>query len=222
MYDVGHGGADPGGGSVGIKESDFNLETARLAAGMTRMVGVNVALTRTRDIDLKPSARIMMITAKSLTCVVSVHANAHADLKVRGHEIFVSAFDPRSAALGQAISDQFMSLLSIPARSPAVKTRLTSDEDADYYYVIQEAVQAGIPAVLIEPGFLTNTEDALFLSNFWGQFQVAYAVSRGVVAWLGLDADTAQLELARARLELADAQNRLDQIAVLAGKEVSP
>lgn len=208
--DPGHGGPDPGAVANGLREADVVLEIARLTAGMVRMGGANVGLTRTRDVGLEPRHRSQALSRPGAHCAVSIHANAavrgdgSSDPAARGHECFVSAFLPESRRLGDCISASLGArVTAIPPRKPAVKTRLTED-GRDWYYVVRDPVAAGIPAVLVEVGFITSPEDAAHLASFWGRFQVAYAVASGVLCWLGIDVEEAGTELADARARLAE------------------
>lgn len=210
--DPGHGGADSGAVGNGIRECDVALEVTQLMVAMVRMGGVNVQLTRTRDVTLEQQHRSRALCQPGAACVVSVHLNDTADKAPgpRGHEVYVSAHSADSRRLGELVSGELMRL-PIPARTPAVKTRLR-DQGDDWYYVIRDPVAAGIPAILVEVGFVSNPEDAQFLSTFWGRFAAAYAIARGVLAWYGLDPDAAFAEL-------LDARGRLAKIAILASEK---
>lgn len=200
--DPGHGGFDVGATGHGLQESDIVLEVSQLASAMVRMVGVHVQLTRVRDVPLEQQYRSRALTQPGAACVVSVHCNGWDTPEPRGHEVFVSAFSEDSRRLGECISHELIGRLPIPPRNPAVKTRLTED-GRDYYYAIRDPVSVGIPAVLVEVGFVSSPQDAAFLGRFWGRFSAAYAIARGTLAWLGRD---------------PDAQAVLDQIRNLIGR----
>ena len=202
--DAGHGGRDPGACANGLRESDVVLEIAKLTAAGIRASGVHVRLTRTEDTTLPVAERVRLITAPS-DCVVSIHANAAADSTARGHEVFVSASFAESQRLGWAISDRLL-WTAIPPRNPRVKERRTADGLSDYYYVIRHPTRAGIPAVLVEVGFLTNTEDADLLRGFWGRFAVAHALTRGILNYLRVP------EVGELQARLAEANATLERI----------
>lgn len=203
--DAGHGGADPGAVGNRIREAELNLELAKLVAASMRGVGVHVDMTRTTDEAITATERTRRLIIPGVACSVSIHGNYFGDPRPRGHEVYVSAFDAESRRLGQSISDQLTRWMPhIPPRNPPVRTRLASGGTADYFYVIRQPVRAGIPAVLVECGFLSNPEDAAVLREFWGRFAIAHAISRGIAAWAGLDDICAQLEQ-----ELARTQGRL-------------
>lgn len=209
--DPGHGGADVGATGHGLQECDIVLEVSQLAAAMVRMAGVNVQLTRTRDVGLLPAYRSRALCQPGAVCVVSIHCNAAAtedgsqDPGPRGHEVYVSAFNADSRRLGECISAELTGRLPIPPRNPAVKTRLTED-GRDFYYVVRDPVSVGIPSVLVEVGFISNAQDAAYLATFWGRFSIAFAIARGVLAWLGMDPEAIRADLADARARLAEIQ----------------
>ncbi len=185
--DPGHGGSDPGAVGEGIAEAETVLEVAKLTAAAIRSAGLPTGMTRVSDVTLAPPARIRSIVAPANLCVVSIHANSAGTPLARGYEVFVSAFDKRSRRLGEEIAAGLGALTPLPPRDPPVKTRLSTDWRGDWYYVVNEPRKAGIPSVLVECGFVSNPQDAAYLAGFWGRFQLAHAISRGVLAWAGLD-----------------------------------
>jgi len=204
-YDIGHGGPDPGAVANGLLEAEVVLEIGKLCAASTRARGVNIDLTRVENTGMTPEQRVALITQPAL-CVVSFHANASVDPSANGAEIFVSAFNTESQRLGNLIAEKYLQrVVGIGARTPMVKTRLRPEGD-DYYYAIRKPTQVGISAVLVETGFVTNIGDAQVLRSFWGRFAIAFAVHEGVAAWLGLEADTAELmaQLAQKDATLAE------------------
>ena len=222
--DPGHGGPDPGATANGLRESDVALGITKLVAAMLRSQDIAIDLTRVADVELLSGDRSAHLKRPGVACSVSIHANAAGDPGAAGHEIFVSAFLDESRRLGELISEEYLQWVQgIGARQPAVKTRLASGGAADYYYFVRHPVSVGIPAVLVEVGFVTNQQDAAVLASFWGRFQIAYAISRGILSWLGVDSDQRlsdlERELASAYLDLADARARLSQIAILAAQK---
>jgi len=209
-YDIGHGGPDPGALGNGLQEAEVVLEVGKLAAACTRAAGVTIDLTRVSDVGLTPEQRTAL-AVQPANCVVSIHANAATDTSARGVEVFVSNTNAESQRLGSLIAEKYLArVIGIPARTPVVKTRLRPEGD-DYYYIIRKPTEVGIPAVLVEIGFVTNYDDAQVLRSFWGRFAIAFAIYEGVAAWLGLDSGTAEL-----MMELARKDAVLEQIEQLA------
>lgn len=213
VFDAGHQGAslglDPGACANDLKEAEFVLEVCKLAAAGVRAHGIHVTLTRTGDLDLTPAERSAIITEDGTLCVVSVHADAPpkaGDPIPRGWTVYRSASMVKSAYLAECIAGH----MDLPIPSRGIKTRQRSD-GSDYYYVIKEPVQVGIPSVLVECGFVTNPDDAAYMKSFWGRFAIAHCLCRGVLSYLNVGAETDRL-----RASLDTANERLGQIRALA------
>ena len=216
------GGTDPGAVGHGVQEAECVLEICKLAAAMLRSQGVAIDMTRTGVPGPTVQARSDHLKRPGADCVISIHANAATDSSANGYEIFVSAHNSKSRLLGELISDEYPGWVrGIGPRKPPVKTRLTGSGE-DYYYVVRHPTSVGIPAVLVEVGFVTNPSDASVLASFWSRFAIAYAISRGILRWLGVDSNQRladlERELASANLDLADARTRPHQISILAAE----
>ena len=202
------GGTDPGAVDNGVQEAECVLEVSKLVAAMLRSQGVAIDLTRTTKVGPTSDARSKHLKQLGVNCSVSIHANAHTTT-ADGCEVFVSAFNPESRRLGELIVEEYSQWVrGIGLRKPAVRTRLANN--ADYYYFIRHPQSVGIPAVLVEIGFVTNPQDAAVLASFWGRFAIAYAISKGVLRWLGADLQG----------KVAAANERLANIRALAAQEV--
>ena len=205
------GGTDPGAVGNGVQEAECVLEISKLVAAMLRSQGVAIDMTRTTNVGPTADARSKHLKQPDVNCSISIHANAHGEPVANGCEIFVSAFNPESRRLGELIVEEYSQWVrGIGLRKPAVRTRLTSNDTADYYYFIRHPQSVGIPAVLVEVGFVTNPQDAAVLASFWGRFAIAYAISKGVLRWLGVDLQG----------KVATANERLANIRALAAQEV--
>ena len=213
ITDSGHGGLDGGATANGIREAEFALEVSKLVAAGIRACGVHVRLTRTDDSTLLAAKRSELITQPA-SCVVSIHADAHTSTEARGHAVFGSAFFTPSLSLAWAISDELTERTPLPPRNPRVRTRTTADGLSDYYYVIRHPARASIPGVLVECGFVTNAEDAQYMRTFWGRFAIAYAISKGVLRWLGVP------DISDLQGKVATANERPANIRALAAQEV--
>jgi len=201
------GGTDPGAVGNGVREAECVLEISKLVAAMLRASGIGVDLTRIGEPGPTADQRAKLLSVAGVDCSVSIHANAASDLAARGVEIYVSAVNAESQLLGNAIAEEYLAWVhGISGRRPVVRARLASNGE-DYYYFVRHPTRAGIPAVLVEVGFVSNAEDAEVLASFWGRFAIAYGISRGVLRWLGRLADAD---------ELADLRTRMDQIRAIA------
>jgi N-acetylmuramoyl-L-alanine amidase len=89
--DAGHGGEDPGAsGPGGTREKDITLSVSKkLAAEINRHRGFKAVLVRTDDYYLRLRTRIERARAAGADLLVSVHADAFRDRRVRGSSVWV-------------------------------------------------------------------------------------------------------------------------------------
>jgi N-acetylmuramoyl-L-alanine amidase len=75
--DAGHGGASLGAvGTTGVREKDINLDLVKLLKVELEKKGAKVTLTRTEDIDISMTDRILMLQSINPDILISVHNNA--------------------------------------------------------------------------------------------------------------------------------------------------
>lgn len=205
------GGTDAGAVGNGVREAECALEISKLVAAMLRACGVAVDLTRTGEPGPTSDERSRLLSVPDVDFSVSIHCNSVSDPTAQGVEIYVSATNEDSQRLGRLIGEAFIAnVRGIPARNPVIRTKLTSAGE-DWYYFIRFPTRAGIPAILVEVGFVSNPSDAAFLASFWGRFSIAFGITQGILAYLGLDSGTAL------QRKLAAAEARLTKIrAILA------
>jgi N-acetylmuramoyl-L-alanine amidase len=96
--DPGHGGEDPGAsGAAGTREKRVTLAVARkLAKRINSMRGFKAVLTRTGDYYVRLRERIRIARAAKADLLVSIHADAFHDRRVRGSSVWV--LSPRGAS----------------------------------------------------------------------------------------------------------------------------
>ena len=133
---------------------------------------VEVFMTRDTDKALTLKERAAYAEAVGGDLLVSLHLNASAEHNFYGSEVFVSAFEhfhARGAGVGESILKQ---LTDYGFVSKGVKTRLGS-KGADYYGIIRECKSLGIPALIVEHGYMDEDSDwavaARWVEWFWNQ-----------------------------------------------------
>ena len=96
--DPGHGGEDPGAsGAAGTREKNVTLAVARkLSRRINSMRGFKAVLTRTGDYYVRLRERIRIARAAKADLLVSIHADAFHDRRVRGSSVWV--LSPRGAS----------------------------------------------------------------------------------------------------------------------------
>jgi N-acetylmuramoyl-L-alanine amidase len=90
VIDPGHGGRDPGAiGRGGLTEKELNLSVCRRLAKILQKRGVEVVLTRNRDVFISLDQRVRICNREKPDLFLSVHANANTRRAVTGIETFV-------------------------------------------------------------------------------------------------------------------------------------
>lgn len=121
VLDPGHGGKDPGAVGVnGIREKDVALGIARmLARRLRREMGVDVVLTRDRDVFVSLKERTNIATRKSADgkyadLFVSIHSNASRNRAAAGLETYHLDRSRDKAILKLAARENGTSLGNVP------------------------------------------------------------------------------------------------------------
>jgi N-acetylmuramoyl-L-alanine amidase len=156
VIDAGHGGKDMGANYDGIYEKQIVLAVASNIKQFSNSQD-NYEIVLTRDSDSSPTLteRTSMINKLNPEMVISLHMNrSPARESVRkGHEIFIQNSEA-SKALAEKISKKFGECY-IGEKN---------------LHILRESKA---PAVLVELGFLNNTEDRKYLNSEAGQKEVA-------------------------------------------------
>lgn len=184
MLDPGHGGSDPGATANNIIEKEVNLAVALLARDLLTASGVNIIMTRMDDTYVSLPDRTERANREKVDAFVSIHHNAASESAARGMEVYHSIVGGEGQRLAKLIHDRYQVLIpELPSRG--VKTRTGSD-GRDYYYVIKKTQ---MPAVIIEGGFLTNSQDAALIKSRAFQEKQARAINQAVLLWYGREID---------------------------------
>ena len=202
MLDPGHGGKDPGTTANTIQESLFTMQMAKKVAAALEAQGFTVILTRTKDTYIPLQERPLMANAQKADLFISLHANANANSAIQGLETYyLDSAKSKDAALAAArengidvggVSDLQFILSDLTGNSKRNEShRLASMVQKEIlnraangkqamvdngvrsapFYVL---MGAKMPAILVEFGYVTNTEDATNLrSDRFLQLQAA-------------------------------------------------
>lgn len=174
VIDPGHGGPDPGAvGIGGLRETDVVLDVGLQVAQLLQARGVNVALTRTSEVDVDLPPRVALANNIGAHVFVSLHANALSMSRpdVNGVETFY--FEGGSSRrLASLIQERLMAV------SPG-----TPDRGArpGRFYVIRRTT---MPSALAEMGFVTGERDAPRLADPNFRRQLAVAVAAAILEYL--------------------------------------
>ena len=175
VIDPGHGDTDSGAVSIdGLRESDVVLSIAYKVRDILKH---SFEVFMTRDSDTFVSLNYRSGYANSLGDVaafISIHCNSATNTSARGWEIFTSKGETEADKLAASIGKRYASRFTIPARGL---------KEANFS-VLQHT---NMPAVLVECCFLSNAEEAKWISSDEIQQQHAEAIADGIIDHFGLD-----------------------------------
>ena len=178
MLDPGHGGIDPGAISddyPNIFEKDINLTIARLIRRylLQTFEDVHPDMTRMLDEYKSLSGRVSIANFEAPELFVSFHCNARPiELsEVVGFEIETYWYKPEDKIPADVIHQFITSELNAIDRG--VKTQP--------FYVLKNTC---VPAILLELGFVTDSDDIPMLTLIENQRKIARIVGNGIDAFM--------------------------------------
>jgi N-acetylmuramoyl-L-alanine amidase len=170
VVDPGHGGDDLGRlGASGWWEVDVCWDIALRLADELRIAGAAVRFTRTEAESLDASERARRANAADADLFVSLHLNSHDEITAEG----ASTYHFSSSRAGSALADHIQESL---ARLGLADCRTHGRS----YTVLKET---RMPAVVVEPGFISNPYDEKRLGDPEFRRQVAAALAAGIARY---------------------------------------
>lgn len=168
ILDAGHGGYDGGAVSVtGTAEKVLNLDTTLTLNEILHLQGYRVILTRDSDVELTSSeggsrkmqdlrGRLMIAEANKGVPFLSIHMNKFPQSKYRGLQVYYATCEESGKALALSVQETVKSLLQ-PDNERQIKPATSA------IYLLDRISSS--PAILIECGFLSNSEEAALLEE---------------------------------------------------------
>ncbi|MEY7999372.1 N-acetylmuramoyl-L-alanine amidase [Clostridium sp. Mt-5] len=179
--DAGHGGTDFGNVSKsGIKEKDVNLSVALKAGKILEQNGVNVVYTRkddnvTWDSSSDLQTRFDIANKANSDLFVALRCNSYAEnSQVSGIETYYTDCSDSAKNAAEKIQNEMISYTGRTDRG--IKAGV-------YKHTILRGTVA--PAVMVELGFMTSTEESALLGSDDYQNKSAAAIANGVLKSLG-------------------------------------
>ena len=185
VLDAGHGGADPGKiGINGALEKDVNLQITLLVKRYLEAQDVEVILTRESEEGLYDAdasnkkvqdmkRRIEKIEEAAPAIAVSIHQNSYPEEYVKGAQVFYYTNSVEGQKLAQLVQDSLVQRVE-PDNRRQIKPN-------DSYYMLKKA---SVPIVIVECGFLSNSDEAEKLCDPEYQERVAWAIHMGILQYL--------------------------------------
>lgn len=184
VIDAGHGGSDPG--KVGINnalEKDINLQIAVILKKFLEAEDVRVIMTREDENGLYDEnasnkkvqdmkKRLEIIEEADPVLVVSIHQNSYHEEYVKGAQVFYYQTSEKSKELAEILQEQLRAL------NPENKRQAKGN---DSYYLLKKTSK---PIVIVECGFLSNSEEAEKLVTAFYQEKLAWNIHMGVMKYI--------------------------------------
>lgn len=117
--------------------------------------------------------RIELIDETAPQVTVSIHQNSYPEEYVHGAQVFYYT----GSAEGQSLAERIQRQL-IEKADPENKRQIKAN---DSYYLLKKT---GIPIVIVECGFLSNSAEAEKLCSEEYQEQLAWAIQMGILQYL--------------------------------------
>ena len=213
VLDAGHGGGDSGtSGPDGLREKDVALDVAkRLGALIQDRLGSEVIYTRTDDTFVPLGRRTAIANEANADLFLSIHVNSSPIRAASGVETYYLSFTTSHTALETAArenagAEQNIHELQDLLRKIALKDKV--DESREFASRIQTSlgpvaarvnrgtkdrgtkkapfvvlIGASMPAVLVEIGFITNSQEEIMMRRGEHRQRIADALYRGVASY---------------------------------------
>src|SRR5204862_1375169 len=151
VIDAGHGGFDRGGiPGQKIPEKEMTLDVAQRLKGLLAASGYRIVMTRDSDVFVPLPTRVAIANSYQNGIFVCIHFNSAKRIGADGIETYFYSRD--SLPLASAV--HYFVAGGAPSPNRGVRRR--------GYYVLRKT---GIPAVLVECGFLTNPTEGAYAES---------------------------------------------------------
>lgn len=189
IIDAGHGGKDGGAvASDGTQEQYINLDIALKLNKKLNDAGYKTLLTRKDDNSIHDSNltsvreqkvsdihnRLKIIESNPGCIFVSIHQNYFTESRYNGAQVFYSPNNEKSSLLASCIQKSIVTDLQ-PDNTRQIK------ESGSSIYILYHSKE---PSVLVECGFLSNTEETAKLNDENYRTQMADSVCKGIINYI--------------------------------------
>lgn len=166
--DPGHGGSDQGTSWEGRLEKDDNLKAALALRDALTERNIYSVLTREGDTSLTLEERVAFAQQEQADFYISLHRNA-ADVSANGIEVWVAE---NCSATSLALAQRVEQGLTEAGIQNSRGVRYGSQSGTGDYYVLSHTT---MPAILVELGFIQDSEDNRLLDQNLDKYAEAIA-----------------------------------------------
>ncbi len=209
VLDPGHDGTHGGSSANGFVEAQLNLKIAQYCkAELEEYRGVTVYMTRDSsscpsgggDNGLCIQRRADIARNMGANLFVSLHNNYSDSPSASGAEVWYpnQNYNPWTSQVGGSAASKILEqLTSLGLHNRGTQIRNAKIDKypdgsvADWYGVIRHCKEYGIPGIIVEHAFMSNSSDAAnFLSNDEGLKKLGVADATGIAQYYGLKKET--------------------------------
>jgi len=166
VVDPGHGGDDPGAFAFnGVEEKRLNLKTALYLADDLRKNGASVLMTRKSDVKHDLQSIVEFVKNTKADMYIGVHYNSIIGMSVSGTETYY--YTEQSKKLAECVHKEMLNKLQ--RRDRGLK-------QAKFYTIHH----AEVPAILVEPVYITDLQEGILAESQTFQKQVAASILLGI------------------------------------------
>ncbi len=166
VLDPGHGGGDCGAIRENITEKEITLDISKRVQEILEKQGYTVYMTRNDDSTVSLQERVEFSENLKPDIFVSIHVNSSEKPAINGLETHY--YRQESLSLAQTVHSSLISNIKANNRG-LFKSK---------FYVINHTTA---PAILVEIGFLSNTEERAELTGEKRKKVTAKAIAEGVI-----------------------------------------
>jgi len=171
VLDAGHGPADPGGvGPAGLAEETATLDLVETLGTELARQGAAALLLRPPGQDPSMEDRVGAARASGADALLSIHLNSHDDPSAEGSSSYYFGWMGSVSVPGRALAD----LIQDELAELGLRDGRTHPKG---YPLLRETP---MPAVQVEPCFITNPKEESLLAEEGFRRDVARALARGL------------------------------------------
>ena len=205
--DPGHDSSHAGASANGVREEVLTLKIAQYCkAELEKYAGVSVYMTRTSAACPHPGGssakdieqRVADAVKAGASIYVSIHLNSSKSSSAKGAEVIYpnSSWKPQVGAdgkrLAELIEDELVGIglerRAIYSKNTTIGETYEDGSISDYFTVQISAKEHGIPGIIVEHAFVTNSSDVNnYLNNETGLKKLGVADATGIAKYFGLE-----------------------------------
>ena len=205
--DPGHDSSHAGASANGVREEVLTLKIAQYCkAELENYAGVSVYMTRTSAACPHPGGssakdieqRVADAAKAGASIYVSIHLNSSTSSSAKGAEVIYpnSSWKPQVGAdgkrLAELIEDELVGIglerRAIYSKNTTIGETYEDGSISDYFTVQISSKEHGIPGIIVEHAFVTNSSDVNnYLNNEAGLKKLGVADATGIAKYFGLE-----------------------------------